>query len=93
MEHSVWILSLTADVASGGAAAPWWLRWGLLVAGALALAALMVLVQTRHRPPRGALWALVILGVPILGPTTYFIVETVRHRREYPSSSGEPPRR
>lgn len=89
MEHGLSILLLAVQDAASSAPAPWWLRWGLLVAGALALAALMVLVQTRNRAPYGAVWALVILLMPVLGPLTYLILEMVRHRRQgYRASRG-----
>nr|WP_281366271.1 PLD nuclease N-terminal domain-containing protein [Nesterenkonia sandarakina] len=48
------------------------------------VAALMVLIQEpRPRGRRVAIWALLIFALPILGPATYLIVETIRYRRQH----------
>lgn len=63
---------------------PVW-SWALGVAAVgLLVAALMVLLQEpRPRGRRVAIWAVLILALPILGPATYLIVETIRYRREH----------
>lgn len=63
---------------------PVW-SWALGVAAVgLLVAALMVLIQEpRPRGRRVAIWALLILALPILGPATYLIVETIRYRRQH----------
>ncbi|WP_170289546.1 PLD nuclease N-terminal domain-containing protein [Nesterenkonia halophila] len=79
------LLVLTAaQDASGDVVAPWWLRIGLIAAGMLALAAVMALIQARHPPARAATWAVIIVCVPLLGPLAYFVVETIRYRRDHP---------
>ncbi|KUG59726.1 PLD nuclease N-terminal domain-containing protein [Nesterenkonia jeotgali] len=63
---------------------PVW-SWALGVAAVgLLVAALMVLLQEpRPRGRRVAIWAVLILALPILGPATYLIVETIRYRRDH----------
>ncbi|GAA3282119.1 PLD nuclease N-terminal domain-containing protein [Nesterenkonia halobia] len=80
------LLVLTAAQGASGddVVAPWWLRIGLIAAGMLALAAIIALIQARHRPARAVTWTVVIFCVPILGPLAYFVVETVRYRRDHP---------
>lgn len=75
---------LTEQSPPGSQPVPWWLRFGGIVAALCAVAALMVLMQTRHRPSSTALWVVVIVVLPILGPTIYLIAQSVRQRRERP---------
>lgn len=78
------VLTAAQDASGDGVVAPWWLRIGLIAAGMLALAAIIALIQARHRPARAVTWTVVIFCVPILGPLAYFVVETVRYRRDHP---------
>ena len=68
----------------GGEPFPWWLRFGLVIYAALAVAAFMVFAQTRHRRPWSILWPLIVAFVPILGAVVYLIVATADHRRRHP---------
>lgn len=63
---------------------PWWLRVGGIAAFGLLVAAVMVLIQTKRSGGRNAAWGAVVVLVPILGPVTYLVWETVRHRRNNP---------
>lgn len=77
------ILTLLAEQAQPGSlVVPWWLRIGVLVYGALLVAALMIYAQTKHQRPWSILWALIIAFVPIVGAISYFIAQTVAHRRD-----------
>ncbi|WP_300344991.1 PLD nuclease N-terminal domain-containing protein [Nesterenkonia sp.] len=76
---------LAEQTPPGSVAVPWWLRFGLLVYGALLVAAFMVYVQTRHERPWNLLWVLIIVLVPILGAVAYFVAQTVRYRRNPPA--------
>ncbi|WP_120005448.1 PLD nuclease N-terminal domain-containing protein [Nesterenkonia muleiensis] len=76
------VLTLLAEQAPPGSpVVPWWLRIGVLVYGALLVAALMIYAQTRHQRPWGVLWVLIIAFVPIVGAISYFIAQTLTHRR------------
>ena len=67
----------------GSVVVPWWLRFGVLVYGALLVAAFMIYAQTKHQRPWSVLWVLIIAFVPILGALSYFIVQSVSHSRRH----------
>ncbi|WP_150461275.1 PLD nuclease N-terminal domain-containing protein [Nesterenkonia ebinurensis] len=72
---------LAAQTPPGSVAAPWWLSFGVLVYGALLVAAFMIYAQTRHERPWSVIWVLVIAFIPILGAIIYFIAQTLHYRR------------
>lgn len=59
---------------------------GVLVYGALLVAALIIYAQTTHQRPWNVLWVLIILFLPILGAISYFIAQSIAYRR-----SGQTP--
>ena len=76
------VLTLIAgQTPPGSAAVPWWLRFGVIVYGALLVAAFMMYAQTKHQRPWSVLWVLIIGFVPILGAIAYFVAQTVAYRR------------
>lgn len=79
--------ALAAATPAGSEPLPWWLRFGGILAVAALAAALMVLVQTRHQRRAGVLWVLVIFLVPIIGPLTYIIAQSISYRRNNPTAS------
>ncbi|RJN32303.1 PLD nuclease N-terminal domain-containing protein [Nesterenkonia natronophila] len=76
------LIALAQDATAGSEAVPWWLRFGVLVYGALLVAAFMIYAQTKHQRPWNVLWVLIIAFVPILGALCYFIAQTVISRRK-----------
>lgn len=76
-------LTVLADQAPAGSVViPWWLRFGVLVYGALLVAAFMIYAQTKHQRPWNVLWVLIIAFVPILGAICYFVVQTITYRKQ-----------
>ena len=75
---------LIIEVAQAAPWAPWWARWLAIVAVVALIAGLMVMMQTRHKPPRGAAWVAVVVFIPILGPLIYIIAQTVSYHRHHP---------
>lgn len=75
------ILTLLAGSQPGSVMVPWWLRFGVIVYGALLVAALMIYAQTKHQRPWSVIWVLIIAFVPILGAIAYFIAQSVAYRR------------
>ncbi|MBO0595499.1 PLDc_N domain-containing protein [Nesterenkonia sp. E16_7] len=63
---------------------PVW-AWAIAVTAiGLLVAALMVMVQDSEKTGRRTtIWGAVIFLLPILGPATYLVSETVRYRREH----------
>lgn len=78
------ILLQLAETPPGSLVVPWWLRFGVILYGALLVAAFMIFAQTKHQSPRGAIWALIIAFVPILGALVYITVQIIGHRRKNP---------
>lgn len=76
----LWVL-LAEQSQPGSVVVPWWLRFGVIVYGALLVAALMIYAQTKHQRPWSVLWVLIIAFVPILGAISYFIAQGVLYRR------------
>lgn len=60
--------------------------FGVLIYGALLVAALIIYAQSTHQRPWNVLWVLIILFVPILGAISYFIAQSIAYRR-----SGQKP--
>lgn len=90
------LLPILSDTPPGSVVVPWWLRFGLLVYGALLVAALMIYIQTKHPRPWNVIWPLVVVLVPILGAIAYFIGATITYRRQRDSNQGpgkQPPGR
>ncbi|TLP79820.1 PLD nuclease N-terminal domain-containing protein [Nesterenkonia sphaerica] len=75
------LMALAQQTPPGSEVVPWWLRMGVLVYGALLVAAFMIYAQTKHRWPWNVLWVLIVAFVPIAGALTYFIAQTVVSRR------------
>lgn len=76
------VLTLLAEQTQpGSVVVPWWLRFGVIVYGALLVAALMIYAQTKHQRPWSVIWVLIIAFVPILGAIAYFIAQSVAYRR------------
>lgn len=76
------ILTVLAEQTQPGSVmVPWWLRFGVIVYGALLVAALMIYAQSKHQRPWSVIWVLIIAFVPILGAIAYFLAQTVRYRR------------